>query len=168
MARVVRALLSRYGRPAGDAEIQAKLKDPVAVHVNMLRGTIAPITFDQLAHVLGDEATAAWIASRPAGDAQPVAWTTPDGREPISDAVKRARPDLYDKAYTVALSKYSAPVAAQKANDADPLQGAADWLVKSLAKPRPSEIAARLLIGYNRAERLFDAAIAQQRQEGRQ
>ena len=60
------------------------------------------------------------------------------------------------------IDRYAAPVAAQKADDADPLQGAADWLVKALAKPRPTEIAARLLIGYNRAERLFDAAIAQQ------
>ena len=57
-------------------------------------------------------------------------------------------------------------LAAQKADDAldaaDPLQGAADWLVKALDKPSPAEIAAHLLIGHNRAERLFDAAIAQQ------
>ncbi|MFU1939413.1 Lar family restriction alleviation protein [Bordetella hinzii] len=58
----------------------------------------------------------------------------------------------------------------QRADDArdaaDPLQGAADWLVKSLDKPRPAEIAAHLLIGHNRAERLFDAAIAKQRKGG--
>jgi len=47
-----------------EPDIQEKLKDPNVVHVNMLRGTIAPITFDQLAHVLGDEATAKWIADR--------------------------------------------------------------------------------------------------------
>ncbi|MFU2071111.1 hypothetical protein ACLQ9R_18685 [Bordetella hinzii] len=65
---------------------------------------------------------------------------------------------------------YAAPVAAQTADDArdaaDPLQGAADWLVKALDKPRPAEIAAHLLIGHNRAERLFDAAIAAQQGEG--
>ncbi|WP_028354795.1 hypothetical protein [Bordetella petrii] len=56
-----------------------------------------------------------------------------------------------------------ARAAAGDAKDADPMQGAADWLVAALAKPRPTEIAARLLIGYNRAERLYDAALAQQR-----
>lgn len=40
------------------------LKNPVHVHINMCRGIIAPITFDQLAHVLGDEATEAWLADR--------------------------------------------------------------------------------------------------------
>ena len=38
---------------------------------------------------------------------EPVAWTTPDGREPISDAVKESRPDLYEKNYTVPL--FTAP-----------------------------------------------------------
>src|SRR3546814_5077140 len=43
----------------------------------MLRGTIAPITFDQLAHILGEEATAAWVADRQqrAGDVPlPTRW----------------------------------------------------------------------------------------------
>ena len=42
--------------------IAEKLKDPNVVHVNMLRGTIAPISFDALAHVLGDEAKREWLA----------------------------------------------------------------------------------------------------------
>lgn len=34
--------------------IVESLKDPVTVHVNMLRGTIAPITVRQAAHIAGD------------------------------------------------------------------------------------------------------------------
>lgn len=51
---------------APQADIQAKLKDPVVVHRNMCHGTIAPITFDQLAHVLGDEAKREWLAKQSA------------------------------------------------------------------------------------------------------
>lgn len=40
------------------------LKNPVHVHTNMCRGIIAPITFDMLAHVLGEEATQAWLNDR--------------------------------------------------------------------------------------------------------
>jgi len=36
-------------------------------------------------------------------DPFPMAWTTPDGLEPISAELKAARPDLYDKHYTVPL-----------------------------------------------------------------
>lgn len=63
-----------------DAHIEADrqhtadlLKNPVHVHTNMCRGIIAPITFDQLAHVLGDEATLEWLASRQRWG-EPVAW----------------------------------------------------------------------------------------------
>lgn len=42
------------------------LQNPVHVHTNMCRGIIAPITFDQLAHVLGEDATNAWLADRQA------------------------------------------------------------------------------------------------------
>jgi len=60
---------------SSNEEILAKLKDPSAVHVNMLRGTIAPITFDQLAHVLGDESTNEWIANRLGAKDVPVLYT---------------------------------------------------------------------------------------------
>lgn len=52
-------------RAAVEADRQqtaAQLLDPVFVHGNMCRGIIAPITFDMLAHVLGEEATKAWLA----------------------------------------------------------------------------------------------------------
>ncbi|WP_406611870.1 hypothetical protein [Alcaligenes aquatilis] len=62
------------GIPARDAEIealrkqvetlQAQLQSPVNVHSNMCRGIIAPITFDMLAHVLGDGAEQEWIAAQ--------------------------------------------------------------------------------------------------------
>ena len=121
-----RALLSRYGRPAGDAQ---------------------PIRLEHMA--VADEGGLRWMSGRkmPAGVESVELYAVPG----------------YGKAPKFV---YTAPVAAQHADDADPLQGAADWLVKALAKPRTTEIAARLLIGYNRAERLFDAAIAQQRKDG--
>src|SRR5690606_110693 len=92
---------------------------------------------------------------RPAGDAQPVGdhkFYPHPGYRAFCQKCGKAEAD-----------HPTAPVSAQKADDADPLQGAADWLGKALEKPRPTDIASRLLIGHNRAERLFDAAIAQQR-----
>lgn len=40
----------------------AKLKDPAVVHVNMLRGIIAPISMEQCAHVHGAEMVERWRA----------------------------------------------------------------------------------------------------------
>ena len=57
---------------------------------------------------------------------------------------------------------------AQAANsvlgDADPLQGAANWLVKAHSGLETSTLAGKLSIGYNRAKRLHDAAIAARKQ----
>lgn len=47
------------------------------------------------------------------------------------------------------------------AEDADPLQDAANWLVTSRATTSATELGSRLCIGYNRADRLFNAARAQ-------
>ncbi|MEJ6668223.1 MAG: hypothetical protein QNL48_11505, partial [Alcaligenes aquatilis] len=49
-----------------------------------------------------------------------------------------------------------------KQQDADPLQGAADWLVKDCGVSDLVELAGRLSIGYNRASRLVDAARKEQ------
>lgn len=57
------------------------------------------------------------------------------------------------------IAAYAQP--APVAEDADPLQGAANWLVTSHATTSATELGSRLCIGYNRAERLFDAARAQ-------
>ena len=50
--------------------------------------------------------------------------------------------------------------------DADPLQGAANWLVKAHSGLETSTLAGKLSIGYNRAKRLHDAAIAARKQGG--
>lgn len=55
------------------------------------------------------------------------------------------------------LNEQPAPVA----EDADPLQGAANWLVECGMASNPTGIGVRLCIGYNRAERLFSTARAQ-------
>ena len=55
------------------------------------------------------------------------------------------------------LNEQPAPVA----EDADPLQDAANWLVTSRATTSATELGSRLCIGYNRADRLFNAARAQ-------
>lgn len=47
----------------GMTSIQNLLKDPVVVHNNMCRGIIAPITFDMLSHVLGEDAKREWVAA---------------------------------------------------------------------------------------------------------
>lgn len=73
-------LLSSYGRKCARAAIDADrkrtaelLKNPVHVHSNMCRGIIAPITFDMLAHVLGEEATNEWLRKR-RGEPVPKGW----------------------------------------------------------------------------------------------
>lgn len=127
--------LTRYSRPAGDAQ-------PVAA-----QETYPQMMPAELSQFLSDVMTASGLVSH--------------GKqckalgERLGDACMRLRLHYPEP--------FAAPVAAQEADDSDPLQGAANWLVNALANPRPIEIAARLLIGYNRAERLFDAAIAQQR-----
>ncbi|MFY3461069.1 hypothetical protein ACOTJD_30880 [Achromobacter xylosoxidans] len=56
----------------------------------------------------------------------------------------------------------SAAPAAGDAREVDPLQGAANWLVQAHSQPCPTVLSACLLIGYNRAQRLYDAALAAQ------
>ena len=50
--------------------------------------------------------------------------------------------------------------------DADPLQGAANWLIKAHSGLGTRMLARKLSIGYNRAKRLHDAAIAARKQGG--
>lgn len=52
--------------------------------------------------------------------------------------------------------------AAGDARECDPLQGAANWLVQAHGRPSPTVLCRCLMIGYNRAQRLYDAAIAAQ------
>lgn len=55
--------------------------------------------------------------------------------------------------------------AAGDALEVDPLQGAANWLVQAHGQPCPTVLSACLMIGYNRAQRLYTAAIAHQKGE---
>ena len=70
----------------------------------------------------------------------------------VAEMIAKLRKDLIEE-----LAAQPAPVA----EDADPLQGAANWLVTSHATTSATELGGRLCIGYNRAERLFNAARAQ-------
>lgn len=56
--------------------------------------------------------------------------------------------------------------AAGDARECDPLQGAANWLVQAHGRPSPTVLCRCLMIGYNRAQRLYDAAIAAQQGKG--
>ena len=49
-------------------------------------------------------------------------------------------------------------------SEQDPLQGAANWLVTAHAELTASTLASKLSIGYNRAKRLRDAALAASQQ----
>lgn len=46
----------------------------------------------------------------------------------------------------------------ERLTNRDPLQGAANWLYTGLVECTVADLQSRLLIGYNRAKRLFDAA----------
>ncbi|MEN7529297.1 hypothetical protein [Cupriavidus sp. DL-D2] len=84
------------------------------------------------------------------------AWTTEDDLEPISDALKRARPDLYGKKYTVPLVRAAQQVqadagavdidAAERAafestNDSDNLAIYKHWFRKGFKAAHPSPAA---------------------------
>lgn len=52
----------------------------------------------------------------------------------------------------------TALTAAARAAEPDPLQGAADWLKQAIVNCTATDIAGRLLVGHNRASRLFAAS----------
>lgn len=64
------------------------------------------------------------------------------------------------------IAQHIAAPAAGDAREVDPLQGAANWLVQAHSQPCPTVLSACLIIGYNRAQRLYDAAIAAQQGKG--
>ncbi|AKQ59695.1 hypothetical protein ACR55_01825 [Bordetella hinzii] len=205
-----RALLSRYGRPAVDAQ-------PVAVaDVHMRKGrrqvllcelgTKAAANLPIGRHDLYAAPVAAPVAEQARADLlaemQPVAWVAADtlnsphptcisslaymsqldrdlGREyvplyaaPVAAQAPRPctchpddRPDgpCREK---YAASECQAPAAAGDAREVDPLQGAANWLVQAHGRPSPTVLCRCLMIGYNRAQRLYDAALVAQQGEG--
>lgn len=52
----------------------------------------------------------------------------------------------------------------QLVDAADPLQGAANWLAEAHGQFSPVVLSGCLMIGYNRAKRLHDAALAARKQ----
>lgn len=60
--------------------------------------------------------------------------------------------------FTAAIQAKDAEIAGLKADARDPLQGAANWLYTGLVECTVADLQSRLLVGYNRAKRLFDAA----------
>ncbi|MEJ7933468.1 hypothetical protein WG907_04250 [Sphingobium sp. AN558] len=60
-----------YAHPAGDDGIKAALADPVAVHANMLRGTIARPDVRSMIHIYGETAVRNAL---PAVEGEAVAW----------------------------------------------------------------------------------------------
>lgn len=96
-------------------------------------------------------------ASVAPGDAQddPIGTLSRDADETIRFTPAR------DFLVTDGMPVFSAP-AAGDALEVDPLQGAANWLVQAHSQPCPTVLSACLMIGYNRAQRLYDAALAAQ------
>ena len=91
-------------------------------------------------------------------------WGTPQPARLLTRAQPVGQPDAYAAGMGDPLV-VAAPTPQPAAQDADPLQGAADWLAW-LAQAHGQFCVAvlqdRLMIGYNRAKRLHDAAIAAQ------
>ena len=89
-------------------------------------------------------------------------------QQPVSgadDATERALAELVDKIMPrldtgdlLADAATASKTLDSAKQDADPLQGAADWLVKDCGVRYIAELARRLSIGYNRAAQLMDVA----------
>uniref|UniRef100_UPI00334218F3 hypothetical protein n=1 Tax=Castellaniella defragrans TaxID=75697 RepID=UPI00334218F3 len=126
-------------RAAVEAERQDTaelLRNPVHVHANMCRGIIAPITFDMLAHILGDEATNKWLAERerrmPSDDeileavirfANARAAITEARCENMPDERRRLTAEDCAQAYadlTALLSRYGRPAIPSKSTELNP------------------------------------------------
>lgn len=80
-----------------------------------------------------------------------------DGADHLESMGARMSVLIYASDLRALLTAQPAP----SAQDADPLQGAANWLVTSQTITSATTLGGRLCIGYNRAERLFNAARAQ-------
>ena len=119
------------------AEIEAVIKDPVAVHLNMLRGTIAKPSIENIIHLYGRDALIAALQSR----------AFEDGARPhVAEALKREaqsqdfRRDLAERCY--ASLKERLLKAAHKAFTGD--DRALRRLVDTLENPVPIQGSAAL------------------------
>lgn len=104
---------------------KAALTDPNIVHINMCRGIIAPITFDQLAHVLGDDAKHEWLARQASAqdrkDAERWRWVRArwgrifDTYEVDSDRISKIEEDDQDLGWDIDSDSLDAAVDAARA-----------------------------------------------------
>lgn len=79
----------------------------------------------------------------------------------LADALSNLEHDNYERSYSGSKNRESDAAlirAALAQQDADPLQGAAEWLLKAVHDCEARDLQHRLLIGHNRATRLIDAA----------
>ena len=97
--------------------------------------------------------------------------------EALRDYAKRKWPDRHDTvqmaehetvtAALALLAKWGQPAQAADSvqeDAADPLQGAANWLAEAHGQFSPVVLSGCLMIGYNRAKRLHDTALAARKQ----
>ncbi|GAA0493452.1 hypothetical protein GCM10009097_06610 [Pigmentiphaga daeguensis] len=149
------AILARLAAPVADQAPQDERMETTSEHIAR---DIREGRFPQRSEPQRVQATE-WGPMPDAGVEADAHVAVIEGDEAVR--VLRWNSDVGAFSYPVGTRLYAAqaPAADGDALRADPLQGAADWLVEALAKPRPTEIAARLLIGYNRASRLYDAAM---------
>lgn len=172
------------GIPARDAEIEALRKEIEALQA----APVKPYSLDQDPagiRALAADAISGALALGYQGVSPPPNnehWLAPFweiGREsavkaqqPVSGAdgaTERALAELVDKIMPgldtgdlLADAATASKTLDSAKQDADPLQGAADWLVKDCGVSDPAGLANRLGIGYNRASRLVDAARKEQ------
>ena len=65
-----RFVMSGEGRSGAGEDVEAVLRDPNAVHVNMLRGGIARPSFAQIIHIYGEEALLAALNAGQSGEGE--------------------------------------------------------------------------------------------------
>ena len=91
-----------------------------------------------------------------------VAQGEPVGEEERLQAAGKVANELGIKttdAYRI-IAAYTHPAPAVEVNEQDELQPAANWIYNGLHPCRIADIQENLMVGYNRAKRLYDAAIA--------
>ena len=127
-------------------------------------------TFDEFDEIGFTRAVLAkW--GQPAQAAEPVAAVvpchTPSGKRVALYSAKQDLP-IGTKLYAAPQPSYTAQAANVQEDAADPLQGAANWLAEAHGQFSPVVLSGCLMIGYNRAKRLHDAALAARKQGEKQ
>ena len=131
-------------------------------------------TEEEIIALLGDRQFSSITAVRealrrwgqPAVAGEPVAWLSTDS---IGERyLCFTKPKDSNPARPLVFGDTTPPSQAAESvrGDADPLQGAANWLAEAHGQFCVAVLQGCLMIGYNRAKRLHDAAIAARKQGG--